>query len=252
MIKFFRKIRQKLLPENKFSKYLIYAIGEITLVVIGILIALQVNNWNENKKERVQELKLLENFKKSLADDLNYRETSILTYNMARESIDYLISYMDSDLPYTDSLGYHFAVIVYDWGLTYDFSSYEELKSKGTSIISNESLRTNLLLYYSWAEGIGTSSPNRYSIFINNALTEIYPKHFDKAWPVRWVDNTLKTTSSIPNDYTELKKDKEFRFFLKSLRNLNYWLIEVATGNINQRYRNILQDLDNEIEKLKK
>src|SRR6056297_2485873 len=49
MIKFFRKIRQKMLSENKFSKYLIYAIGEIILVVIGILIALQINNWNENR-----------------------------------------------------------------------------------------------------------------------------------------------------------------------------------------------------------
>ena len=47
MIKFFRKIRQRLLSENKFSKYLFYAIGEIVLVVIGILIALQVNNKNE-------------------------------------------------------------------------------------------------------------------------------------------------------------------------------------------------------------
>jgi hypothetical protein len=47
MVKFFRKIRQKLLSENKFSKYFIYAIGEIVLVVIGILIALQINNWNE-------------------------------------------------------------------------------------------------------------------------------------------------------------------------------------------------------------
>ena len=50
MIKFFRKIRQKLLSENKFSKYLIYAIGEIILVVIGILIALQFNNYNEQHK----------------------------------------------------------------------------------------------------------------------------------------------------------------------------------------------------------
>ena len=52
MIKFFRKIRQKLLTENKFSKYLIYAIGEIILVVIGILIALQINNWNEEKQNQ--------------------------------------------------------------------------------------------------------------------------------------------------------------------------------------------------------
>ena len=54
MIKFFRKIRQKLLSENKFGKYLIYALGEIILVVIGILIPLQINDWNaQNKKENL-------------------------------------------------------------------------------------------------------------------------------------------------------------------------------------------------------
>lgn len=55
MIKFFRKIRQKLLSENRFSKYLLYAMGEIVLVVIGILIALQINNWNENRKNKIAE-----------------------------------------------------------------------------------------------------------------------------------------------------------------------------------------------------
>ncbi len=55
MIKFFRRIRQQLISDNKFSKYLLYAIGEIVLVVIGILIALQINNWNENKKNNRME-----------------------------------------------------------------------------------------------------------------------------------------------------------------------------------------------------
>ena len=55
MIKFFRKIRQQLLTANKFSKYLLYAIGEIFLVVIGILIALQLNNLNENRKTHEKE-----------------------------------------------------------------------------------------------------------------------------------------------------------------------------------------------------
>ncbi len=59
MIKFFRKIRQKMLIENRFRQYLIYAIGEIFLVVIGILIALQINNWNQNLKELKKENELL-------------------------------------------------------------------------------------------------------------------------------------------------------------------------------------------------
>ena len=52
MINFLRKTRQQLLAQNRVSKYLLYAIGEIVLVVIGILIALQINNWNEFKKDR--------------------------------------------------------------------------------------------------------------------------------------------------------------------------------------------------------
>ena len=59
MIKFFRKIRQKLLSENKFSKYLLYALGEIVLVVIGILIALQINNWNQKRIDENQKKVLL-------------------------------------------------------------------------------------------------------------------------------------------------------------------------------------------------
>lgn len=55
MIKLFRKIRQRLLSENRFSKYLIYAVGEIVLVVIGILIALQIDNHNEQRKLRAKE-----------------------------------------------------------------------------------------------------------------------------------------------------------------------------------------------------
>ncbi len=54
MIKFFRKIRQKLVTESKFNKYLLYAIGEILLVVIGIFLAIQLNNLNQNRKEAIE------------------------------------------------------------------------------------------------------------------------------------------------------------------------------------------------------
>ena len=65
MIKFFRKIRYNLMSENKTGKYFKYAIGEIILVVIGILIALQINNWNEN---RLQQKQLLSVYKRILTD----------------------------------------------------------------------------------------------------------------------------------------------------------------------------------------
>jgi hypothetical protein len=66
MIKFFRKIRQNLLSEGKTGKYFKYAFGEIVLVVIGILIALQINNWNENRKDSIEEKVILENLLENL------------------------------------------------------------------------------------------------------------------------------------------------------------------------------------------
>ncbi|PTM11341.1 MAG: hypothetical protein DA407_01795 [Bacteroidetes bacterium] len=69
MIKFFRHIRQNLLMENKTGKYLKYAIGEIVLVVIGILIALQINTWNESRKQAISENEFIASVKKDLIQD---------------------------------------------------------------------------------------------------------------------------------------------------------------------------------------
>ena len=76
MIKFFRHIRRAFLADSKFNKYLLYAVGEIILVVIGILIALQVNNSNENRKKRVRERIFLE----QLYDDFKLNQTAIKSY----------------------------------------------------------------------------------------------------------------------------------------------------------------------------
>jgi hypothetical protein len=70
MIPFFRKIRRGLLSENKVSKYLLYARGEIVLVVIGILIALQINNWNETQKNKRAETQVLSSLLQEFEENL--------------------------------------------------------------------------------------------------------------------------------------------------------------------------------------
>ena len=76
MIKFFRKIRQNLLTEGKTGKYLKYAVGEVVLVVIGILIALQINNWNEAKKTLDKERVVLKSLNKDFK--INQRQFSTI------------------------------------------------------------------------------------------------------------------------------------------------------------------------------
>jgi hypothetical protein len=86
MIKFFRKVRQKMLTENKFSKYLIYAIGEIILVVIGILIALQINNNNEARKVKEGEIKLYKNAILDLQEEAIGIEFNIKTFKAYQDA----------------------------------------------------------------------------------------------------------------------------------------------------------------------
>ncbi len=70
MLRFFRLIRRKLIEEKKTRQYIWYAIGEILLVMIGILLALQINNWNEAKKERITELNYLVGIKTDIENDI--------------------------------------------------------------------------------------------------------------------------------------------------------------------------------------
>ena len=98
MIKFFRKIRQRLLTENKFSKYLFYAIGEIVLVVIGILIALQINNWNNNRIEDQVETNILKeilvNLKKDVVNmnlKIEFNNNKAMHNNVSFPSLELLV-----------------------------------------------------------------------------------------------------------------------------------------------------------------
>lgn len=96
MIKFFRRIRQRLLTKNNFSKYLIYAIGEIILVVAGILIALQINEWNEQRKARAETITYVKNLMEDIKADTSMYADQIraatLKHQFCRE-IDEIVNH---------------------------------------------------------------------------------------------------------------------------------------------------------------
>ena len=98
MINFFRNFRQKLLSENKFSKYLLYAIGEIILVVIGILIALSINNWNQNRINYISEKLLLKEINTEFKLNKYELESTIEAYVRIKDECDYLRKSFPIDL----------------------------------------------------------------------------------------------------------------------------------------------------------
>jgi len=87
VIRFFRQIRQRLLTDNKFSKYLLYAVGEILLVVIGILIALQVDNWNEARLARQNELVVAQDIYLELLENREYLDETLKMWKQRKEYI---------------------------------------------------------------------------------------------------------------------------------------------------------------------
>ncbi len=114
MLRFFRQIRQGLLTENKFSKYLLYAVGEIFLVMVGILLALQVNNWNDNRKQKDQFNLALEQAYNSIdiinqqfvfcseLNEQNIRFIDILLNepeNVSDEILPFMLYYVDQPIP---------------------------------------------------------------------------------------------------------------------------------------------------------
>ncbi|MCW5516045.1 DUF6090 family protein, partial [Muriicola sp. Z0-33] len=149
MIKFFRRIRQQLLSENKFSKYLLYAIGEIVLVVIGILIALQINNWNEDIKAKEKEIKLLIELKDDLLEtkndlltDIDKAQQILTTTNAVYKAI--VEDQISDTNPYELSTAY----ILETATLFPKLSAYEAIQSEGITIISNDDLRKNITDFY--------------------------------------------------------------------------------------------------------
>ncbi|MCA0153127.1 DUF6090 family protein [Winogradskyella vincentii] len=176
MIKFFRKIRYDLIEKNKTGKYLNYAIGEIILVVIGILIALQINNWNEERKSNEQIHALLDNLKTSIEEDKEYLNTTAVLHEFRSNSLSRLYHYAlnkkEPNSPvrpisklenntiwkgsYPDSVNLDFAnlTIIYS-GIHDDVvinkNVLDELKNTGLfSELKNDALKESINTYYSF------------------------------------------------------------------------------------------------------
>ena len=257
MIKFFRKIRQNLLSEGKTGKYLKYAIGEIVLVVIGILIALQVNNWNESNKQRIKEKVILENLKTSLEKDILTHNFHIQAYEESKYSIQLLIEVMEKDQQYQDSLKYHFGRTTYLWNPSIQLEVFENLKSVGFDIISNKNLKENILNYYSFATTDFITAKNRYDDIMGNASANILNTRFRTFWNGDY-DTFRKTENAndlnvemTPNDFESLKKDDEYLYFLRSLKNQHYWFAERNNAIAKKMAENLLQLVNQELAEIK-
>ena len=140
MIKFFRRIRYNLMETGKTGKYFKYAIGEIVLVVIGILIALQINNWNEYRKDRIKEQAILAQLHEEYESNLAQLDSKIKIRNIVIKSSQKLLEYIESsEAVHSDSILYNMTRVGYR--PTFDPIKNDIIASNKLSLIKNERLR---------------------------------------------------------------------------------------------------------------
>ncbi len=232
MIPFFRKIRYRLARDNDFYKYSRYAIGEIILVVVGILIALQVNNWNQSRKERVKEGHYLSQLKEEFK--LTRKELSrVIRKTSDVERITNLllsIQETSSDSMSNDELD---SLILRSRGYTILMSSEStivELISTGNlGLIQNDSLRSYLASWETSLQPIrgweyhSQKSVDQLSDYLNQYVDNYGYSNFDKP----------------------LLSEEERNHLLSDIKFRNYWNnIRGFSENLNELYKEKRASID--------
>ena len=234
-----------MLTENKFSKYLLYAIGEIILVVIGILIALSINNWNTKENERELEIKYLNQIKNSLeSSELNLTESTNRNKEILKSG-ELLIEHLKNKKALNDTIVELFVIPHYDQSIRLSTAAFESLKSEGLSIISNDSLKIEIIdIYEQEITLIQTTFANQVENFNTSIVGPFYNKNFE----LESKDNNILF---IPNNYEDLLQNKEMTNMLATVNGLRLYSITFYESVL-EKIRKIIIKIENEIKTLEK
>ena len=152
MLRFFRRIRQRLLAENKVNRYFLYAIGEILLVVIGILLALQIDTWNNEQIDRRKEKEYLRNLIEDLEAQQNQVNLQIEHEALMREQCQKALRQLSAERINFDSINKYLAVVTRRTFVVND-PTFQDLKSSGNIlIIRDNALRKKILSFYQYLD----------------------------------------------------------------------------------------------------
>jgi len=221
---------------GKTTKYFKYAIGEIILVVIGILIALQINNWNENRKQDIREASVLEELKQGLESNRSILEKRKLQFKKFQTKSKKLIDHLEAKRSYHDSLDQYFYVPTGNYSFGISYATFENLKSQGLDIISNKDLRLNLVKLYEEDYWLLKDQETKVANAFTNATLPFTRKHF----------KLLNRTRYKPNDYDSILQNAEF---LNILYESNYLaqLYSRQCVNAIENTSKVIEEIENEL-----
>jgi hypothetical protein len=232
MINFFRKLRQKEITNNKFSSYLLYAIGEIFLVVVGILIALQVNNWNEDRKNAKKEQLILVQLEKEYKSNLAQLEEKMLMRNDIIHTSEDVLDIIDNPANVNkDTLFNKIGILTLD--PTFDPIMNDLISSGNLQLIQNKELKNKLSNWTSDVQALQEMEKEwqKMTLQINfpfivslNIYRDVaHNQYKDKKLPVYIIDRNLKDKLDIgkskktPNIESVLNNDEIESIFARAI-----------------------------------
>ncbi len=203
MIKFFRKIRYDLMNQNKTTKYFKYAIGEIILVVIGILIALQINNWNENRLKQEQLISVYERTLTDIENDVQELSVNLDYYT----GIEYIFKRVinDSITPDLFDVGLSRILTTNAVTTTLNTTGINQLKV----LNAKDSLSLKIIEVYDQMEMILISNLERRINEENVDLAEIFRDNYD--WYPEYISKTIMQDNSSKELQDYFLNSKEYR-----------------------------------------
>ena len=235
------------MEKNKTGKYFKYAIGEVILVVIGILIALQINNANEEKKEKKLANTYLENLKLDLKSDINALELASSDLNFYEKKGYYSLNVLEGKIIKIDTIEFLKSLV---WNNHYHLqqpstSTYEDLISSGNiKLIKNNDLKVALSKYYlknDWMAQFGQRARETYWFVMREEIFKsVDPFMMGAFYESEYYPNKIPTIryEDINVDFSVIKTHESLRNAIKRALSLRVW------------HRNELQNSRNEVDKI--
>jgi hypothetical protein len=231
----------------EIKKYLFYSIGEILLIVIGILVAFQLDQWQNDRAQRKLEIQTLIEIKEGFRRDVRDIKFNIFLHESSSQSCKIVLDYFEKDFPYNDSLAQHFGRILWYSRLTINQGAFETLKSRGLDLIGNVKLREDIIRmcenYYT-----GIKIFEKDTFLDESYVSEVIGKRFDKTEISKISDDgKVLAGTMIPHDFEKLKRDKDYIHVVKTQLSKNdfliKWFMEKTVKNLEQ----LTTDVDKEI-----
>lgn len=245
---FLRKLKRSVFTRGRYKIYIFLALGELILVVAGILIAVKIDNWNESKKELRTEINTLKEIHASLKIsrdnlvELNKSNKRWLSYNKK------ILNYLEQKKPYDKSLDVCFGTYYWSGKAQLTTAAYAQLKNKGLDIITNKEIRRDIMYIF---EDYFGQVKTEHEEWDNQYLSSvIYPEHiklFQKYYPDS--ASIFSDEYARPNNYQALLQNQKFENIIAENISLRRWSILFKEGLIG-KIDLLNSDIQEEIEKL--